>query len=88
MIQSGIQIPPKINIETKNETENQVKNKIISFSENNNFSHSILDSESGYDEYEEDKTLIQWQLPKTKKLPTLSSLVCFCSVIYLSRINN
>jgi len=44
-----------------------------------------LDSETAYDEYEEDKDILYWQLPKTKKLPILSSLVCLCSVDYLSK---
>lgn len=34
-----------------------------------------MDSENGYDEYEEDETLVQWQLPtKTTKLPIASTL--------------
>jgi len=84
LIRKSIGISKKIAIETKNRTEGQVQGKTIPFSENNNISHSNLDSETVYSEYEEDKDLIQWQLPKAKKLPTLSSLVCIrCVVIFI-----
>ncbi|XP_011706894.1 PREDICTED: protein CASC1-like, partial [Wasmannia auropunctata] len=58
--------------------ENKVGNKERSKSilSGNNVSRTILDSEIAYDEYEEDKDLVQWQLPKPKKpLSTLSALL-------------
>ncbi|KAG5327383.1 AXP83 protein, partial [Pseudoatta argentina] len=58
-----------------NRIENKVQSETILFSENNNFSCS--NSEIVYDEYEEDKDYVRWQLPKRKKLPTFSTLVCF-----------
>ncbi|XP_011865241.1 PREDICTED: uncharacterized protein LOC105560604 [Vollenhovia emeryi] len=73
-LQSGVVIPTEVVNETKNRTKNQVQGEII-FPGNINFSPFDLNSETVYDEYEEDKDLIPYKLPKTKKLPTLSSLL-------------
>lgn len=79
---NDIGIPKRVT-EAEDKIADKVTSKTISFSEKSNFSSSFLDSETEYDEYEEDKDLVQWKLPKTKKLPTVSSLVC--PIGYLSR---
>ncbi|KYN06166.1 Axonemal 84 kDa protein [Cyphomyrmex costatus] len=71
-IQRNVGNPKEVIVE-----ENRIDDKAqseTSFSGNSNFLRSISNSETAYDEYEEDKDYIRWQLPKIKKLPTLSSL--------------
>ncbi|XP_036140018.1 uncharacterized protein LOC114254345 [Monomorium pharaonis] len=70
-IRKDIENPKEIIVEAKNRTK---QDKSIPHS-GNNFSRLILDTETEYDEYEEDENLVQWQLPKMRKLPTLSSIL-------------
>ncbi|XP_018377098.1 PREDICTED: uncharacterized protein LOC108770184 [Trachymyrmex cornetzi] len=72
-IQRNVGNPKKVIVEAGNRIGDKVQDETISFSENSNFLRS--NSETVYDEYEEDKDYIRWQLPKIKKLPTLSSLL-------------
>ncbi|KAG5330625.1 AXP83 protein, partial [Acromyrmex charruanus] len=74
-IQRNVGNSKELIAEGGNRIEDKVQSETILFSENNNFSCS--NSEIVYDEYEEDKDYVRWQLPKRKKLPTFSTLVCF-----------
>ncbi|KYQ54968.1 Axonemal 84 kDa protein [Trachymyrmex zeteki] len=73
-IQRNVGNPKEVIVEAGNRIGDKVQGETISFFGNSNFSRSISNSETAYDEYEEDKDYVRWQLPKMKKLPTLSSL--------------
>ncbi|XP_018354810.1 PREDICTED: protein CASC1-like [Trachymyrmex septentrionalis] len=73
-IQRNVGNPKEVIVETENRIRDKVQGETILFFENNNFSRSNSETVE-YDEYEEDKDYVYWQLPKIKKLPTFSSLL-------------